>query len=418
MGYRFTPSNTGKLHLGSARTALISYVMSKKANKPFHLRIEDTDAARSTQEFEDEILDSLDWLGIKVDTEITKQSVNESSGLYGDVTKILIDKGLAYYCQCNIQSLKRLKAAQMRAKKPLGYEGNCRASGHTSGVLRLNIGAVRMFLDPNEFGGGKDIHFTDGVYGARHVDIRDLRDVVLMRSNGTATYLLANTIDDTMIGIHNIVRGADLLPQTAIQILLRQTIVKALSLTDSKLSYTHVPLVLGESGEKLSKRSPTTKSIRDLRYEGIMPNAISQFILGVGNNSVPRDRYVSPDELIDLYDETKNSKNNVAFSEHMLKHINKLHIRESSNTELRRLIDISDCPSEVLEVCKYRSDTINALRYDVKNTMFVLNKFDEQLRVIPQTIEAYKEFRHSKLGDLATLGIPELQKLQGVLDGH
>ena len=379
--YRFSPSPTGKLHLGSARTAMISYILAKKNSAEFHLRIEDTDAARSTTEFEHEILDSLSWLGLEAEPSMVRQSDQEAGGVYRQIADRLKEAGLAYHCNCSKLDLKRMKAMQMTQKKPLGYEGTCRARANPAGVLRLDIGAVRMFLAPNEYGGGKDLHFHDHVYGPRHIDIRDLRDIVLLRADGTATYLMANTIDDTLTGISNIVRGADILPQTAIQILLRQVITKVMHLDETMPEYTHVPLVLGEGGEKLSKRSPTTKSIADLRDDGLLPEAINQFILGIGNNSVPRDRAVGMQELIDGYDESNNAKNNVAFSFHQLKHINKLHIRNKTSAELNVLMG-TGYPDKLLDVCKYRNSTLADLMMDLDKSTIVLDKFQDELDVL------------------------------------
>lgn len=395
MSYRFTPSPTGKLHMGSARTALVSYVLSKQANKDFIIRIEDTDVARSTTAFETEILDSLKWLGIKHEGNIVRQSQQEAEGVYTQAADILVSMGLAYYCGCSTADLKRMKVMQMRQKKPLGYEGTCRTAGHSKGPLRLNIGAVRMFLEPNEYGGGKDIHFTDGVYGSRHIDIRDLRDVILLRSNGTATYLMANTVDDMLANVDSIVRGADILPQTAIQILLRKVLSKAYSLPQEQPTYTHVPLVLGESGEKLSKRSPTTKSIMDLYEDGIMPEAIVQFILGVGNNSVPRDRALTMDEIVEVYDASQNAKNNVAFSHHQLLHINKLHIRKADNKSLSFVY-----PEELVELCKNRVSTLNELREDLRKSYKIIQNFDGHLHELHKYdfhSDKCKEFRFTYL---------------------
>ena len=408
--FRFSPSPTGKLHLGSARTAMISFIMAKKIGAEFHLRIEDTDQARSTKAFEDEILASLGWLGATTDHAIVRQSNNEASGVYKSIADKLIEAGVAYYCQCSIQDLKKLKGMQLAQKKPLGYEGNCRAHGNTSGVLRLDIGAVRMFLEPNEYGGGKDINFTDNVYGDRHVDIRDLRDIVLIRSNGTATYLLANTIDDTISGINNIVRGADILPQTAIQILLRKVITKVLHLPQEQPNYTHVPLVLGESGEKLSKRSPTTKSIMDLKDEGILPTALIQFIIGVGNNSIPRDEALTLEQLIDVYDETQNAKNNVAFSHHQLLHINKLHIRMLTPSDI-----MGEFPHKLIDVCKFRASTIKELQEDLEHSKFILESFDEELQTLKDNEfcpNACEEFRDKHLKGKSSMSLEVLEGIR------
>jgi len=405
--YRFSPSPTGRLHLGSARTALISYVMSRKTNSKFYYRIEDTDAARSTKEFEDEITESMSWLGIHSESEVIRQSDQESSGVYRDIAKALIANGLAYYCQCSKKDLQNMKGAQLAQKRPLGYEGTCRARGHDKGVLRLNIGAVRMYLEPNEFGGGKDLRFADNVYGDRHVDIRDLRDIVLLRTNGTSTYLMANTVDDTITGITNIVRGADILPQTAIQILLRRVITAVLDLDTPIPSYTHVPLVLGENGEKLSKRAPTTKSIKELKEMGILPDAITQFILSIGNNSVPRDKALTLDEIVEVYDEKHNAKNNVAFSFHLLLHINKLHIRRMASSYWSH-------HESVVDICKYRFKTLEEVTRDIQLSHDIISTHKKALQVLKDSDfnpEDCRKFRDTHLDGESSMSLSRLYTL-------
>ncbi len=414
MSFRFSPSPTGKLHIGSARTALISYVLSQQTNAPFIYRIEDTDVARSTKAFEVEMMDSLKWLGMTSDEAPIRQSDQESSGIYKEIAQRLIDAGLAYYCNCSKLDLKKMKVMQLQQKKPLGYEGTCRAYGNPSGVLRLDIGAVRMFLEPNEHGGGKDLYFHDAVYGDRHIDIRDLRDIVLLRTDGTATYLMANTVDDTLSGVTDIVRGADLLPQTAIQILLRKVLVRVMGLNPQLPAYTHVPLVLGETGEKLSKRSKTTKSIKELEDEGILPEAIIQFVLGVGNNSVLQDSKQSLEDIVKTYDSSQNAKKNVRYSDHQMYRINKLHIQAMTHGEINEHLRTS-YEAKLIDVCKYRVNTMVLLKQDLEKTQMILKTFDndlDQLQSNDFNDDACQLFRLNKLGGESSMSLKDLASLR------
>ena len=394
--FRFSPSPTGKIHLGSARTAMISYILAQQSNAGFCLRIEDTDIARSTKEFEENILNSLGWLGIKHSGNVVRQSSQEKSGFYKSIAEGLVKAGLAYYCGCSKDSLQKMKMSQIQHKLPLGYTGICRDSGHNSGALRLNMAAIRLALDEHgEYGGLRHIKFEDDVYGTRNTDLRDLNDIVLLRASGEATYLLANTVDDLFAGVTNIVRGADILPQTPIQILLRTAIARTQKLPESAPRYAHVPLVLGENKEKLSKRSPSTKSILELKSAGILPTAITQFTISIGNNSISKEKAMSFSEIVKAYDSSKNAKNNVAYCEHQLLFINKLHIRNTSCEELNSLMDTS-FPSNILEVCKYRVSTLIALKEDAEKVLHVLNNFDNELKVLKDkgtTADNCKEFR-------------------------
>lgn len=399
--FRFSPSPTGHLHLGSTRTALISYVMSKQLNANFILRIEDTDLARSTLESEEEIKETIKWLGVTHDPSVIHQSSQEADGFYKTIGDKLVSAGVAYYCACTKHYLQAMKSAQIKAKASLGYDGTCRDDKHTSGALRLNMAKVREYLDvDNEYGGLRHVRFTDNVYGYRHTDIRDLNDIVLLRGSGEATYLLANTSDDLFSGVSNIVRGADILPQTSLQILLRRCISKAFDFPMEDPEYTHVPLVLGENKEKLSKRAPTTKSILELRDEGFLPDAIIQFSLAIGNNSISKDIAMSLQEVIESYDASKNAKNNVAFSMHQLKHINKLHIRRESMESLNLLMGTS-FSEEIINICKLRANTLVALKEECKQAQELLSTFGQELKRLESSgynPEECKKFREEFLG--------------------
>jgi len=406
--FRFAPSPTGRLHLGSARTALISYILAKKAGGKFHYRIEDTDKARSTPEFEKNLTESMKWLGIDYEPTVIRQSEQEANGVYKNIADMLVANGLAYYCQCSTSDLKAMKAAQIVTKRTLGYEGVCRERGHTEGVLRLNYGALRMFLEPNEYGGVKDLRFTDSVYGSRHVDIRDLRDTVLLRADGTATYIMANTVDDVLTGVTDIVRGADLLPQTATQILLRRALARVLGRGIKDPQYTHLPLVLNEDGEKLSKRDPSTKSILELRDAGILPQAIIQFVLSVGNNSIARDRAMSLDEIIESFDPSQNAKNNVAFSYHQLLHINKLHLRALPASQIS-----TDFPEKLINACKMRHKTLNDVLADAAKSYNIIMEHRNSLVSLAQegfSPESCQVFRAQCVGE-SSMGFDKLYEI-------
>jgi len=412
--FRFSPSNTGKLHLGSARTAMISYVLAQQVNADFHLRIEDTDLARSTEAFERDIVESISWLGIQFNETVVRQTQQAEGGLYSQVADILTKNHLAYYCGCSRLSLQKLKAAQIQDKLPIGYTGICRGKEHSTGPLRLNMAAVRLFLDEdNEYGGLRHIKFTDNVFGSRNTDLRDLNDVILMRASGDATYLMANTVDDLFSGVTDIVRGADILPQAPIQIILRTIVAKLMHMPIDSPQYTHVPLVLGEGGEKLSKRSPSTKSILELKAEGIFPDAITQFTLAIGNNSISKEKALNLQEIVECYDPKQNAKNNVAFSTHQLLFINKLHLRRASTEELNTLMGTSFL-DEVLTICKGRVNNLVSLKEDAEQVTGILDKFDGELYELKEsgiTPESCRAFRDEYLNGSSGVSLKILASL-------
>jgi glutamyl/glutaminyl-tRNA synthetase len=387
--------------------------MSIKMNSKFILRIEDTDKARSDVKFTEELMESLRWLGIQWEPTVMLQTQQEAEGVYHHFVESLLHLGLAYRCGCSQQTLKMLKAHQLKNKLILGYEGNCRSARHDTGPIRLNWSAVRMFLEPNEYGGFKDVYFADTIFGSRHSDIRDFRDVILERSDGSATYFLANTFDDVVAGVTNIVRGADLISQTAMQIVFRRVIQKVLGIDNEHHHYTHLPLVLAEGGEKLSKRDAATKSIKNYKDEGILKDALVQFILGVGNHSVPKDRAVGFEELVELYDITQNSKNNISVSEGLLLHINKLHMRSMPLEAFSDLLPSTMPIPEVLALCIPRAKTLNQLADEINNA------YHDALALPGKPSGApFAYLRSTYLNGRPTMSIPELYEIKEKIYGY
>jgi len=402
---RFSPSPTGKLHLGSLRTALISHIISDT----FVLRIEDTDAKRSTVESEQEIIESFKWLGIKNDGEIVRQSDQEKGGVYSDLANKLVEAGYAYRCNCTVDYLRAMKTQQIKNKeRRLGYNGKCRESGNTEGVIRLNARKI------GEERGDIFFRFEDDVFGTRRVDFRDVPDTVLTRANGTATYILANTFDDMLAGVDYVARGADIITQTATQIALREAIHLATGIPNPEVHYSHLPLILGAENQKLSKRNEDTKSILDYRAEGFTREAIIQFVLSLGNKSISTSHAMTVEEIKQAYNRTSLRRNDTAFLEHKLKHLNAMHLKR---------MDTSKLVAEVEEVYGVALSTklVGAFKYRV-STMLELKEKCEQFEGLvaakPEALSALeasgfsvdgcKAFRTDALGGMRTPPLKEL----------
>jgi len=352
---RFSPSPTGKLHLGSLRTALISFMTSDD----FVLRIEDTDAKRSTKESEQEIIDTFKWLEIPVVGEVVRQSEQQAKGVYNQIADALVQSGYAYYCNCSVEELRNMKTQQIKNKeRRLGYAGKCRAAGNTSGVIRLNSYKI------GEDRGDKFFRFHDNVFGDRRVDFRDVPDAVLLRANGTATYILANTIDDMQADVDYIARGADIITQTATQIALREAVHWAINIPAKPVQYSHLPLILGGRKEKLSKRNPDTKAILEYKAEGYLKEAIMQFVLSLGNSSISTHKAMSVAEIREAYDIGKLGRKDTAFLDHKLLHLNGLHIKSKTAEELQKcMVGLYDTtyPLHYLDAFKSRVGTLKEL---------------------------------------------------------
>ena len=402
---RFSPSPTGKLHMGSLRTALISYFTSKS----FVLRVEDTDVKRSTKESEVEIIDTFKWLGIKPDGEVVRQSQQEASGAYKGMVDALIAHGYAYRCACSIDELREMKTQQIKNKeRRLGYNGKCRDSHNGSGVVRLNTRKI------GEERGDKFFVFEDDVFNTRRVDFRDVPDAVLLRSNGTATYILANTIDDMQAGVNYVARGADIITQTATQMALREAIHLSTGIPNPEVQYSHLPLILGSKNEKLSKRNPDTKSILEYKAKGFTKEAIVQFVLSLGNKSIPTNRALHMGEMKSLYDVKKLRRNDTGFLEHKLLHLNGLHLkRMDASTAHQMITDLYGVSLDIKLISgfKERTQTLLELKNRCEEFTALVSAKPEGLKKLNDdsfSIEACKEFRKTVLGGVRTPPLKEL----------
>ncbi|HEV3226460.1 MAG TPA: glutamate--tRNA ligase [Acidimicrobiales bacterium] len=278
---RFAPSPTGYLHVGGASSALANWMFARKVGGEFLLRIEDTDTERNRPELTDNILEMLEWLGLRWDGEPVRQS--DRTGLYTAAAERLVASGRAYYCECTAEQLQaRNKAA---GGKP-GYDGFCRDRG-----LEPGPGRALRFRAPDH--GTTD--FDDLIRGAISIDNGSIEDFVLLRSNGTPTFLLANIVDDADMQITHVLRGEEHLNGTPKYLLLSE----ALQL-DYRPVFAHLPLLVNEQRKKLSKRRDDV-SVGDYKARGFLPEAMRNHLALLGWGP-PDGIEVRPiEEMIELF---------------------------------------------------------------------------------------------------------------------
>ncbi len=330
---RFAPSPTGRLHVGSVRTALFNWLFAKNKGGKFILRIEDTDTLRSKKEFEAGIMEDLRWLGLGWDEGPEAGGKNgpyrqsERLDLYRDSAGKLLEKGLAYRCYCTQERLSRLKRDQVSAGLPPRYDGRCR--GLSDSDAPIGITPSIRFRVPE-----KRVTFNDGVHGPLSFDSGLFGDFVIIGSDGIAAYNFAVVADDALMGITDIIRGDDHISNTPRQILL----FEAMGLTPP--SFSHIPLVLDRDGSPLGKRHESA-SIATLREEGFLPGAILNAIARLGWN--PGEGVLGPDDLIRLFSVKKLSKSPSAFDIERLKAFNKDVL---AGTDERTLLEISGLPED------------------------------------------------------------------------
>jgi glutamyl-tRNA synthetase len=304
---RFAPSPTGYLHVGSARTVLFNWLYARHHGGEMLLRIEDTDTERNRPELTDNILEMIDWLGLRWDGEPVHQS--DRVGEHLAASEKLLGAGRAYWCDCTPEQIKA--RAEQRGGPP-GYDGYCRDRG-----LGPGPGTALRFRTPDS----GTTSFDDLVRGAVTFENKVLEDFVLVRANGTPTFLLANLVDDAGMGITHVVRGEEHVNGTPKYLLIGE----ALGL-DHRPTFAHLPVLVNEQRKKLSKRRDSV-SVASFRDEGYLPEAMVNYmaLLGWGPGDGVEIRPL--DEIVAQFDLEDVTQSPAFFDVRKLQHFNAEYIR-------------------------------------------------------------------------------------------
>ena len=320
---RFAPSPTGYLHIGGARTALFNWLFARHHGGRYLLRIEDTDKARSTQPAIDAILDGLGWLGIGGDGEPYFQSQFEKR--HAEVAHDLIERGVAYRCYLTAEELAARREKAQAERRPFRIDSEWR--DRTPGPEQQGQPYVVRIKTPND---GETV-IEDLVQGRVRVANAEIDDFVLLRSDGTPTYMLAVVVDDHDMGITHIIRGDDHLNNAFRQL----AIIRAMGWAEP--TYAHIPLIHGSDGAKLSKRHGAL-GVDTYRDElGILPEALSNYLLRLGWGHGD-DEIISRDQAIQWFDIDHVGKSPSRFDLKKLENLNGHYIREASDERLAALI--------------------------------------------------------------------------------
>lgn len=319
---RFAPSPTGFLHIGGARTALFNWLYARHTGGKFLLRIEDTDRVRSTQAAVDAIFDGLQWLGLDWDEPPIYQF--QRAPRHAEVARELLAKGHAYRCYATPEELEAMRAEQKAKGLPVRYDGRWRdrdpseAPAGAPYVLRLRA--------PTE---GATV-VVDGVQGEVRVENAQLDDMVLLRSDGTPTYMLSVVVDDHDSGVTQVIRGSDHLTNT-----FRQwQLYEACGWTPP--AFAHIPLIHGPDGAKLSKRHGAlgVDAYRDL---GMLPEAMRNYLLRLGWGHGD-DETISTEQAIAWFDLDGIGRSPSRFDMAKLTNLNGHYLRQSEDARLVRLL--------------------------------------------------------------------------------
>ena len=304
---RFAPSPTGYLHLGGARTALYNWLWARKNNGVFILRIEDTDAERSTAESVQEILEGLRWLGLDWDEGPFFQS--KSLAQHVEAADRLLEIGHAYRCFCVKEELENQRKDAESIKVAFMYDGRCRnlSSEKIAENLARGMPYIIRFQVPRD--PSWSVGFNDAVYGRVERKARDIEDFVILRSDGRPLYILSNAIDDANDRITHVIRGADGIANTPKQILIYQ------ALGIKPPIFAHMPLTLDNKRAKLSKRTHgEVVTISYYRRSGFLPWALCNFLALLGWSSPDGREFFSKEDLIELFELSRINRSNSIFN--------------------------------------------------------------------------------------------------------
>ena len=402
---RFAPSPTGNLHIGGARTALFNWLYAKNKGGKFLLRIEDTDKTRSKNEYIENILESLEWLGINHDDSLVYQS--ERASKYEQTINQLLQSGNAYYCDCTKEDLDILRSEQQKAGIKPKYDGRNREKG-----LPYKKGSVIRFKTPTE----GNIIVKDTLKGDVSVCNQELDDLIIQRSDGSATYNLTVVVDDIDMGVTNIIRGDDHLNNTYRQIHMMN------ALGYNPPIYTHLPLIMGEDKKRLSKRHGAT-STYDLKKEGLLPISVINHLSRLGWSSGNKEKFTI-EELIELFDIKNLNKSAAIFDYKKLYSLNKYFIKEIQIDDLYKEFvcltkKFDQLPKEkVIEIIEAQRDRCKTIQEIIDESEFFINEnilIEDKLAVKFLTLKNKDIFESLYLG-LNNISEWEISNIDTVID--
>lgn len=327
---RFCPSPTGYIHLGNARTALFSALAARQANGDFLLRIEDTDLARSEEKYTEALQEDLRWLGCQwnegpgFDKGNGPYWQSQRTEIYDRFYQQLIDRNLAYPCFCSEESLEATRRIQRKLGQAPRYAGTCAhlSPEQVADNLAKGMPAALRFRV-----GNRTITFNDLVRGHQTYSSADLGDFIIKKTDGMATFMFCNAIDDALMGVNLALRGEDHLTNTPRQILILETLGLPVP------QYGHLSLITGSDGAPLSKRNGS-RSIQQLREEGFLSKSVVNYLSRLGHVYTDHNDLMSFEECAKYFDIQRLVKASARYDEQQLLHWQKEAVMQLSPSEL------------------------------------------------------------------------------------
>lgn len=349
---RFAPSPTGHLHIGGARTAIISWLIAQKLDGKFVLRIEDTDVERSKPEYTQSIMNSLSWLGISHDEGPYYQM--QRLARYQAVAQDLVAKGLAYYCYTTPEQLTAQRDAFKQAHGHDGWKYDRAWRDATpDDVIRQNVQPViRLKVPLDGF-----VAWNDLTKGQISIPNTQLDDFIIMRSDGVPTYNFCVVVDDMDMGINYVVRGDDHINNTPKQIHIYQ------ALGANVPTFGHIPLILNMDGKKQSKRDDST-SVNSYQAKGYLPEAIVNYLLLISCNDVGREIFTK-EEFVDLFQLNKLGNTPIKFDQEKLLWINQQYIKNMPDTQVINILK-EDMQAQGIDLTQWQNANFDVIVNPVK----------------------------------------------------
>lgn len=361
---RFAPSPTGYLHIGGARTALFNWAYAQRFGGKMFLRIEDTDRERSTEAARVALLDGLTWLGLKWEGDAISQF--DGAKRHAEVAHELVEKGLAYKCYCSAEELTQMREQAKAEGRSPRYDGRWRdrdASEAPEGIAPV----IRIKAPQTG-----EIVTRDQVQGNVTITADNLDDFIILRSDGSPTYMLAVVVDDHDMGVTHIIRGDDHLTNAARQIVIYQ------SMGWDVPEMAHIPLIHGPDGAKLSKRHGAL-GVDAYRKMGYLPEAVCNYLARLGW-SHGDDEVFSIAQLIEWFDLDALNKGASRFDFAKLENLNGIYIR---NTAPESLFDIMVATAEELD----RNDDLAGLTQNKETVIKALPELQPRAKTVLDLID-------------------------------
>jgi len=332
---RFAPSPTGFLHVGGLRTALFNFLFAKSKNGKFILRIEDTDRNRFVEGTVDNLISTLEWLGLEYDEGAMKKGKfgpyvqSKRLDIYQHYAEDLIKHKKAYRCFCTSERIQKLREEKQKNKLQIKYDKHCLKLSAEEIKDKLTSGqpyVVRLNVEPDQI-----IQVDDVIRGHIEFDSNTIDDQILLKSDGFPTYHLANVVDDHLMKITHVVRGEEWLPSTPKHVLLYDYF------NWEKPAFVHLPLLLNPDKSKLSKRQGDV-AVEDYRKKGYLKEALINFVALLGWNAGDDKEFYSLEELIQNFSLERVNKSGAVFNIEKLNWLNGEHLRHKSNDEILLLL--------------------------------------------------------------------------------